>query len=416
MRRPVAELGLQLGEVTEQLGIAGLELDRRGEVAGGEVEAAVIARVAGLALQRGGAAARGGADRRGDRGRRGAGGLAGAGERLGGGAQLGVVRGDLARRVDGGAGPAEPRRSPADLDRIAGARLGDQGAERGGGGGAGRGHRRGLLVLVAGHGAGEPLVQGRGLGALGAAARLIGDEAEGGAIVGIDLERAAVRLERDLGPVELELERGEPGEQRLLPAGPARRRGDLAPEDHRDPLEVAERALDHLERVEGGQVVLDQAQRALEAARRVVEVLGRGGRGAPVQLGGAVPRVGAVRRGRAGGRIAGEGLEAARREQDVAGALAQVGEQLVGERAQVARRLIVGEHRLELGARPRRIAELLGGDREPVAQVRRPLGHRLGGADQIRPGALPPRRLGGGVEDAAAQVGGQLGAVGAGDQ
>src|SRR5204863_5508547 len=129
-----------------------------------------------------------------------------------------------------------------------------------------------------------------------------------------------------------------------------------AAEDHRDPLEVAERALDRLERVERGQVILDEPQRALEAAAGVVEP--RVIRLA-VELGRAVPGVGARRRRRAGRRIARERLEALGGAQEIAGALAQLGELAVRERAEVAGRGVVAEHRLEIDARAVGVAELL---------------------------------------------------------
>ncbi len=107
----------------------------------------------------------------------------------------------------------------------------------------------------------------------------------------IDLERAAMGLQRDVGTAELILQIAEPRQQRLLARGMARGRGDLAAEDDRHALEIAALAPVQLERVERGQVGIGQAQRALEAADRVVGALG-----AAKQLARAIHRVGACAR------------------------------------------------------------------------------------------------------------------------
>ena len=168
----------------------------------------------------------------------------------------------------------------------------------------------GAELLVGGHQAGEldrggdalapgvTVVGARGrqpregvgeLGAIAAGAREVGDRAERRPVLGIELEGAQERHARDVGAQELLLQRREPAQQRLLPAGLPRAGRDLATEDRRDPIEIAEIALQQLQRVERGQVIGDQLERGLETLHRRLGLAGA----PPVQLARAVERVGA---------------------------------------------------------------------------------------------------------------------------
>src|SRR5205823_675899 len=142
--------------------------------------------------------------------------------------------------------------------------------------------------VVAGELAGELRVAGRRVGNLAVGLPAQRDVPQRWPPRAIDLERALVRGQRDVRTPELFLQVAQPREQRLLPLGMPRGRGDLAPENHADALEIAALAPRVLERVERGQVRVGDSQRTLEAAHGVITAFG-----APEQLAGAIHRVGA---------------------------------------------------------------------------------------------------------------------------
>src|SRR4051794_38453293 len=90
----------------------------------------------------------------------------------------------------------------------------------------------------------------------------------------IDLERALMRGECDVGSAELILQVAEPREQRLLALRMAPRDRDFASEDHGDALEVIALTPRKLECIERGQVRVTDPQRGFETAHGVVATVG----------------------------------------------------------------------------------------------------------------------------------------------
>ena len=102
----------------------------------------------------------------------------------------------------------------------------------------------------------------------------IGEELQRRLVRRIDLERALMRGERNIGATELELQIREPRQQRCLAMRMARGGRDLAAEDHGHALEVTAITPLRFEGVESRQMSIGEPQRHLEAANCIIGALG----------------------------------------------------------------------------------------------------------------------------------------------